>query len=94
MAAMTKNQRFPLARGHDLNPLRLLSACVFFQVFESANMVDLDVVSGTAMLTFPRQEAFFEFRSGVAVRSRKHPEGDGRNPACLDDVDRGFHAGE
>jgi len=39
MAGMTQNERFPLPGGHDLYPLRLLSTCVLFQVFECPDMV-------------------------------------------------------
>ena len=44
VAGVTKNQGFSLAGSHDLDPLRLLSACVFFQVFESPDVMDLDLV--------------------------------------------------
>ena len=41
MAGVAENQRFAAARGHDLNPERLLSTVVLFQVFECPNVVDL-----------------------------------------------------
>ena len=41
MAAMTEDERFPPACGHDLNPLRLLAACVFLQVFERPDVMNL-----------------------------------------------------
>src|SRR5207245_7828813 len=68
MAGPTQNECFAPAGSHDLYPHRFLATCVFFQVFERPNMVDLDMVCGTAMLTFLRQQAFFEFRSGVAIQ--------------------------
>jgi hypothetical protein len=42
MAGMAEYQRLPLAGSHDLNPLRLLSTGVFFQVFECPDMMHLD----------------------------------------------------
>jgi hypothetical protein len=64
MAGMAKNQRFPLAGSHDLDPLRLLSACVFFQVFERPNVMNLDSISGAScstLFTHLGKEPFFEF---------------------------------
>src|SRR5438132_9999604 len=48
MTGMAKDQRFPFAGSHDLYPLRLLSACVFFQVFERSDVMNLDSISGAS----------------------------------------------
>lgn len=61
MAGPAENECFAFACGHRLHPSRFLSACVLLQVFEIADVMDLDVVCGTAMFTFPCQQAFFEF---------------------------------
>ena len=64
MAGMTKNQCFPLPGSHDLDPLRLLSACVLLQVFECPDMMNLDCVGCagcSALFTLLGQEPFFEF---------------------------------
>ena len=59
-----ENQCFPAAASHDLDPLRLLSTCVLFQVFECPDMVNLDFIGHAgcpALFTLLGQEPFFEF---------------------------------
>ena len=66
MAGVAKNQCFPLPGSHDLDPLRLLSTCVFLQVFERPDMMNLDCVgcaSGSALFTYLGAQSLFEFGS-------------------------------
>ncbi len=66
MASTAEDQGLSTAGRHDLNPLRFLSTCVFFQVFECPNVMDFDPVchaSGPALFTDLGQESFFQFRS-------------------------------
>ena len=41
---LTENQCFASPGGHELDPLRFLSAVICFQIFESTDMVDLKFV--------------------------------------------------
>ena len=64
MACMTEDQRFPPAGGHDLYPLRLLSTCVLFQVFECSDVVNLDFIGHAGCPTLFAhlgKEPLFEF---------------------------------
>src|SRR5258708_7190397 len=63
---MAEDQRLSPAGGHDLNPLRLFPACVFFQVFKGPNVMDLYFgrhAGCPALFTYLSQEPFFEFRA-------------------------------
>ena len=63
MARSTENQRLATARRHRFDPLRLTSACVFGEVFQSSNVVYFNLVSCPTVLTGGRQEPLFEFCS-------------------------------
>jgi hypothetical protein len=41
MTGMAEDERFSPTCGHDVNPLRLLSAWIFFQVFQSPYVMHL-----------------------------------------------------
>ena len=52
-----------MACSHRFDPLRLVSACVFGEVFQSSNVVNFDVIGCSTVLTGIGQEPFFEFCS-------------------------------
>jgi hypothetical protein len=45
MAGVAEDQGFSAACGHDLDPLRLLSACVLFEIFECSHVMHFDPIS-------------------------------------------------
>ena len=58
---MAEDQGFPPSSGHDLNPLRLFSSRVLFQILECSDMVDLYFVHHagySALLTGLGEEPF------------------------------------
>jgi len=62
---MAEDERFPPACGHDLKPLRFLSTCILFQVFERSHVMYLYLVRHTgcpALFTRLSQEPSFQFR--------------------------------
>ena len=64
VTGMAENKRFPPAGGHDLDPLRLFSTVVLFQVFECSDVVNLNLrghASGSALFANLGEESLFEF---------------------------------
>ncbi len=61
MTRSTENQRLATACRHRFDPLRLVSACVCGEVFQSSNVVHFNVIGCPTVLAGVGQEAFFEF---------------------------------
>ena len=65
MAGTAEDQGFSMAGRHDLNPSRFFSACVLFQIFECADVMDFDLVCHAGcptVFTDLGQKPFFQFR--------------------------------
>jgi hypothetical protein len=59
MTRSTENQRLAMACSHRFDPLSLVAACVFGEVFQSSNVVHFDLVACPTLLTGIGQEPFF-----------------------------------
>lgn len=63
MTRSTQDQRFPVASCHDLDPFRFFAPRLFAEVFQRSDVMDLDVVCGTAIFTQVCQESLLKLRS-------------------------------
>lgn len=66
MACATEYQGFAVACCHDLDPTRFFTAFVRVQIFESTNMMDLNLICHMgcpAVFAYLGQKSLFEFRS-------------------------------
>jgi hypothetical protein len=73
MTRSTKDQRFAAASRHDFHPSGLFTAWIFFQIFECPDMVDFDAIcqtGGSALLTYLREQSFFQFGSSHRLMRR------------------------
>ena len=64
MACATQYHGFAMARCHDLDPTGFVPTFVRVQVFESTNMMDLNLIAHMAcpaVFTYLGQQPLFEF---------------------------------